>query len=178
MAVLVEANSVIVRADAITTKFPGGFDAFKQAVPNDTLCADSELARVGFMTPGDVASFVKKLERYGLAYQRNGQAMDINVADQLHGIATPCDWLEFGHIYLQHNHEQKIAACRLAGGNVEEVIMPEGWVFEGSLSHTYGFAPSEHTSKSLRYLRHENGLDVFLNLVTNEEVYVGRTGES
>lgn len=177
MAVLIEAISVVVRASSIISKFPGGFDGFKQIVPNGTLCADNELARVGFMMPDDVESFVKKLERFDLVYQRNGQPIDINVVDQLRGIATPCDWLEFGHTNLQGYPEQQIAACRLTGSSVGEVVMPEGWLFENSLSHTYGFVPSEHLSKSLRYLRDENGLDVFLNLVTNEEVYVGRTGE-
>jgi hypothetical protein len=29
----------------------------------------------------------------------------------------------------------------------------------------------------MKYLRHKNGLDVYLNLMTNEEVYVGRADE-
>ena len=178
MAVLVEAISVIVRADAILEKFSGGFAGFKKIAPNATLCADDELARVGFMTPADIEAFVKKLELSGLTYLRHGRAIDINVVDQMRGIAMPCDWLAFGHIYLERNRQKKVAACQLADSKIEEVIMPDGWVFDGSLSQTYGFVPSEHANKSLRLLRHEDGLDVFLNLVTKEEVYVGRTGES
>ena len=49
MAVLVEAISVIVRVDSINEKFPGGWIGFKDHVPNQTLCADNELARVGFI---------------------------------------------------------------------------------------------------------------------------------
>ena len=177
MSVLIEGISVIVRADAILKKFPGGFAGFKKIVPNETLCADDELARVGFMSPNDVEAFVKNLERAGLTYIHQGQAVDINVVDQMRGIAIPCDWLAFGHICLARNRQKKIAACQLADSTIEDVIMPDGWAYEGSLSHTFGFAPSEHTDKSLRFLRHENGIDVFLNLVTNEEVYVGRTGE-
>jgi len=58
MAVLVEAISVIVRVDSINKKFPGGWIGFKDHVPNQTLCADNELARVGFMTSEDVKNFV------------------------------------------------------------------------------------------------------------------------
>ena len=54
MAVLVEAISVIVRAAAIHQKYPGGWEAFKRIIPNQTLCADNELVRIGFMTPDDV----------------------------------------------------------------------------------------------------------------------------
>ena len=46
MAVLIEAISVVVRADALLTKFAGGWDAFKARVPNQTLCADNDIARV------------------------------------------------------------------------------------------------------------------------------------
>lgn len=56
MAVLVEAISVIVRADAITSKLTNEFDGFKKLVANDTLCADNELARVGFIAPDDVGT--------------------------------------------------------------------------------------------------------------------------
>ena len=46
MAVLVEAISVIVQRDAIEKRFHGGWREFENAVPNSTLCADDELARV------------------------------------------------------------------------------------------------------------------------------------
>ena len=66
MAVLIEAISVVVRADELLKKFPGGWDAFKAIVPNQTLCADNEIVRVGFMVPQDVESFIKRLQRVGL----------------------------------------------------------------------------------------------------------------
>ena len=57
MAVLVEGISVIVRRDAIESKYDGGWDTFVDNVPNATLCADDEIARVGFMGPADVEAF-------------------------------------------------------------------------------------------------------------------------
>ena len=55
--------------------------------------------------------------------------------------------------------------------------MPDGWVYEGSLSQTFGFVPTENADKSLKFLRHENGLDVYYSELTGKEVFVGRTGE-
>ena len=177
MAVLIEAISVVVRADALLTKFAGGWDAFKARVPNQTLCADNDIARVGFMSPPDVESFVQLLKRSGLTYLEHGQAIDLVVADQLHGLASPCSWAEFGHVNLGNDPKQRIAACRLAGSTDMQVVTPPGWAFESSLSQSFGFAPTEHVDKSLTYLRHENGLDVYLNSLTGEEVYIGRIGE-
>ena len=54
MAFLVEAISVIVRCDAIERAYETGWDGFLEDVPNRTLCADPELARVGFMHPDNV----------------------------------------------------------------------------------------------------------------------------
>lgn len=178
MAVLIEGNSVVIRAAAIITKFEGGWDAFKEMVPNQTMCADNELVRVGFMSPSDVEAFIKQLERNGLEFLSDSDAVDIAVADQLRGLTSPAPWLEFGHVSLGGDPRRAVAACRLTNGTVTEVVMPPEWSFEGSLSQTYGFVSSEHIDKSLRYLRHENGLDVYLNLVTNEQIYIGRTGEA
>ena len=50
MAVLVEANSVIIRTQAIRERYTGGWNEFAEAVPNGTL----DVARVGFMNPDDL----------------------------------------------------------------------------------------------------------------------------
>lgn len=77
MAVLAEAISVVVRADRLLAVYPGGWDAFVGSVPNETLCADDELVRVGFMVPDDVRAYVAELERQGLIYLRGGEAQDL-----------------------------------------------------------------------------------------------------
>jgi hypothetical protein len=174
MAVLVEATSVIILAESLLNKFPGGWEAFEKIVPNRTMCADNEIVRVGFMTPQDVESFVKTLELNGLKFLRGNEAMDIAVADQRRGLTSKCSWLEFGHVNL--DGKNRVAACRMVDSQVSEIVTPLGWKFEGSLSSTYNFVPAEHLEKGMKYLRHENGLDVYLNPITGEEVYVGRTG--
>ena len=59
MPVLVEAISVIIKVEAIQSKFPGGWNGFENVVPNQTLCSDGEIARVGFMDPADAESFIE-----------------------------------------------------------------------------------------------------------------------
>lgn len=177
MAVLVEGISVIILASAIHQKFPGGWDAFKHIVPNQTLCADNEIVRIGFMTPNDVESFIKNLEKEGLEFLKAGEAIDITVADQMRGLTSKCSWVEFGRINLGPKRDQEVGACRLVGSQVMQVVTPPDWKFDGSLSQTYGFAPSGQKQIGLKFLRHENGLDVYYDSLSEKEVYVGRTGE-
>jgi hypothetical protein len=176
MAVLIEGISVVIRADAILNKFQGGWDGFVNIVPNETLCADGEIARVGFMTRHDVESFVKGLQSIGLEFLRDGEAIDIAVADQLRGITSTCSWLEFGHTDMDNNGH-RIAACRMKGSEVMEIVTPPEWKFENSLSATFGLVPDGQVEKSMKFLRHEGGMDVYLNLLAGKEVFVGRTGE-
>lgn len=174
MAVLVEAISVILRADAVLRVFNDDWEAFMALVPNDTLCADGELVRVGFMTPDDTEAWIAGLERRGLVYLREGRAVDLVVVDQLRGPVAPCDWLEFGHMH-DDAAGVSVAAARLAGGAETSLVSPPGWEYERSLSRSFGFVPNEAADRSLIFLRHENGLDVYLNTLTGEEVYVGRS---
>ena len=114
MAVLVEANSVIVRMQAIRDRYAGGWSEFADAVPNNTLCSDDEIARVGFMNPNDCDSYIGSLERSGLTFLRDGQSEDIAVAVQTDGITVPCEWLEFVRIEVAPG--QLVAGVRLKKG--------------------------------------------------------------
>ena len=175
MAVLIEAISVVIKRTAIDDRYSGGWDAFVKDAPNQTLCADEHLARVGFMTPIDVESFIKRLELHGLVHLKDGIAQDIVVADQQRGVTTRCDWSEFGDVEIDRN---SVKACKAVVDASSQLISPDGWVFEGSLSQTFMFTPTEHVDKSLTFLRHEDSLDVYLNALTGEEVYLGRTGKT
>lgn len=155
MAVLIEANSVIIRAQALIARFAGGWVAFKERVPNQTLCTDNEIVRVGFVRPEDVEAFIGMLERNGLTHLREGEAVDFAVAVQQRGIDWRCSWLELGHVDLGNDPRRRIAACRLPGSASRQLVTPPGWEFEGSLSQLYGFGCSEHEP------RHENGLDAY-----------------
>lgn len=172
MPVLVEANSVIVRVQAIHDRYAGGWNAFDEAAPNNTLCSDGDVARVGFMNPNDGEVYIAGLERHGLTFLRDGQSRDIAFAVQSEGITVPCDWLEFAQIAIAPG--QHVSAVWLKGAAGARVICPVGWTYEKSLSRQYAVVPPQQIDKSLTFLRHEAGLDVFRNALTGEEVYIGR----
>jgi hypothetical protein len=158
MAVLIEAISVVIRVDRLLELF--GWEEFKKSVPNDTLCSDNELARVGFMAPPDVKGFVGWLELKGLRYLEGNTARDLVVVDQNRGPMMPCTWIEFGHIPMDKDERKRVAACRLVGSRENRLFTPEGWEYDNSLSASYGFVPNEHAHRSLKFLRREGGLDV------------------
>jgi hypothetical protein len=174
MAVLIEGISVVIRTEALLNKFSGGWNAFLSIVPNKTLCSDDEVTRVGFMTPQDVGVFINQLQQSGLEFLNSGNAIDLVVIDQLRGPTTPCGWIEFGHINMNANGN-KVAACRLAGSQSMQVVTPNGWKYEDSLSASHGFVSNEDERKNLQFLRNQNGVDVYLDMTTGEEVYVGKT---
>ena len=173
MAVIIEAISVVLRRSSIAERFKGGWPAFQRAIPNATGCQDDDLARVGFMTPVDVEAFVSMLEMGGLIFCQNGQAIDIAVVDQLRGPSVPAPWLEVGRIEL-FNPPMNVCACWLAGKKLDGIALPAGWKFEGSLSDRPGFAAEGTEGDRLKFLRHESGIDVFLDLISGKEVFVGR----
>ena len=65
-----------------------------------------------------------------------------------------------------------LLASIVARGNVVRDSRPRDRVGQWSS------ARGAHVDKSLTFLRHENGLDVYLNAVTGTEVFVGRTGKA
>jgi hypothetical protein len=114
--------------------------------------------------------------RFALTYLQDQQAVDIAVVDQIRGPLVRCDWIEFGHISLDGDAEKRVAACRLRGSTSSQLFTPEGWVFQSSLSASYGFSPNEAAEKGLRFIRSEGGLDVYWSELLGKEVYIGRAG--
>lgn len=174
MAVLVEAISVVVRADAILARFPDGWAGFKASVTNATLCADGEIARVGFMSPYDVQSFIGELERAGLRYIEASEALDIAVFDQQRGPMSRCKWAEFGRIDWRGDSTQKIAACRLIGSEIRQVVTPDGWSYEHSLSASFGFL-REGAKGTVEFLRREDGVDIVATPLSDNPLFIART---
>lgn len=184
MAVLVEALSVIVRKDSIESKFIGGKDAFLDLIPNTTFCYDDELARIGFMTPTDVEAFIENLEMHGLQFRSPIGAVDIAVVDQLHGPTTDVSWLEVSQIGIGDG--RKVTACWLfegekigygvhIKGESLSLAVPEGWVYENSISSNTNFVLNEDIRSQLEFIRTDGSVDVFLDAKTGGEVFIGRT---
>ena len=144
-------------------------------MPNETLCADDELVRVGFMHPTDVRQFILQMRAQGLRYLLDGYATDMVVADQMRGLAAPCDWASFGHIDWNGDPKQRVVRCCLLKDSAQKTfITPEGWSYEASLTSSFGFVPSgaEHT---LRPLGEEDGLESYRSPLSEKTVYVGQT---
>ncbi len=173
VAVLIEAISVVIKAESIIKKYPGGWERFRKDVPNQTLCADGELVRVGFMNPHDVQCYIGFLESKGLVFQSDGICKDIAVLDQLRGLTIPCDWADFGRIFIDQAQTQKISACRLKGSSQKIVSYPDGWEYDNSLSKDYHFVENEKVGQELEFIRKEGGVSVYRHLPTGKIVYSG-----
>lgn len=177
MAVLIEAISVVVRSDRLVGEFPGGWAAFKSHVPNSTLCADEELVRVGFMHPGDAEAYVAFLKSAGLRYLLNYQATDLVVVDQMRGFMAPCDWACFGHVHLNGDPAKRVSACMLKGSSQKRIIMPEGWIYEQSLSASYGFV-ADGAEDTMEIVADDDGLQTLLSPLSEQPLYTARTPKS
>ena len=174
MAVLVEAISVIIRVEVLVERFPGGWKTFEANPPNATLCADGDLVRVGFMAPPDVAAYGQWLEGFGIRYVVDGNAADLVVAEQRTGFTAPCNWAEFGHIPYGGDPHKLVSACQAIGSRSNELVTPDGWCYENSLSHKHGFVRRENLSEFLDFHGHTDGLDVCTDIETGKRVYIGR----
>lgn len=171
MAVLIEAISVVTRASAIEARYPGGWAQFEADAPNQTLAADGELVRVGFMDPREVQAFVEGLKRHGLRFDVETQPSDICVVDQLNGKTSACEWLAVVEGPVDGDDSHKVTAAMLVGGKSEGLFTPDGWTYEGSMSAEPMFVPSEDVSRRLQFLRTEGGADVYWDNEWKREVF-------
>jgi hypothetical protein len=134
--VLVEALSVVIQARRIEAVYPGAWDGFVADAPNDTLCSDGVLVRLGFMTPTDLNACVGGLELHGLVHLADGRAQDFVIVDQQRGPLEPCDWIQFGKMRDTHG---ELSVCRMAGSTDETLVTPDAWTYENSLSHRFSY---------------------------------------
>lgn len=146
MAVLVEGISVIIRREVIESKYPGGWRLFEKDTPHKTLCADEQLVRVGFHTLQEVDAYLERIQQFGFIFMQDDQAVDMAVVHQLQGIASPCEWLEYGHVRLSGSGS-RVAACRRKGAPVTRLTTPEDWSYEGSLSELLRVNPGSPESQ-------------------------------
>lgn len=188
MAVLCEAISVVVRTAALNERFSGGREAFLAVVPNATYCGDGELERVGFMSPDDVGDFIALLEQRGLRFLDAGDeakgALDLAVVDQQRGPTTAVTWLGFTRMTLDAFQKDVSTAWLYQGDQPGygapvpegglDVYVPDGWTYEGSMSESVNFVPTEEVESRLKYLREEGGLQVYLDRETGKELFLGR----
>jgi ADP-ribosylglycohydrolase len=144
--VLVECSCVIVRIDAIHRRLRGGWRMFVSMAPSQTLCADTELASVGFMSEKESLAFARNLAGLGLKFLWEGNAIDIAIADHVNGLRTPCDWIDVKRVTLTPTGSRVMVAC-IEGSEIRQVAAPEVWTYRNSLSHSVYYSPCAPNDK-------------------------------
>ena len=177
MAVLIEAISVVIRCDAMMTLYAGGQAAFMQDVPNASLRADGSLAAVSCMVPDDVRAYVDLLESRGLTYIADDRAVNIVVVDQTTGLRAVCDWVQIGQSDLDDVAGRTIVVCQLAGEPWSQIVMPQGWQYDTSLSARARYVPGQEVPAHLELLDVTDGVERYRDRNTGEILYRGRTVE-
>jgi hypothetical protein len=172
MSLLVEAITVIFRNATAESLIEGGIAVIRENAPNRTFRTDGILSAVGFMTPEDTGYFVDQLKRVGFRFVEQGKSIDIAVCDQNRGFTTECEWLG------TDVDERGVRVCWLLGHKPGEMATQEGWSFEESLCTTGNFRADDEPADHLKFLRTEDGLNVYLDERTGKEVYVGRPFEN
>lgn len=188
MAVLIEANSVVVRVDAIQRSYEHGLWDFRREVPNRTFCTDGVLARASFMTPVDVERFVNALALRGLRFRRMHPQRDIALVDQELGDAERHDWLAVYHIPVDSGRITvaectDAAACEARALDASpEVIVADGrpvavpaqWQYASSLSASGIPLEDEEADARMQVLNDDsNGLCTCFDATTGRIVYIG-----
>jgi len=169
MAVITEGISIIVPVEVIERKYAGGMAAYANDCPNNTFCADEHLARIGFMVPDDARRFVQGLEARGFVPHDGRGFVDLAIVDQMRGPTANCSWLIWGR------DEKGIAAAWIPDEKPEQLAVPKGWTFEGSFSQQSNFVSHEEAAKQLEWVRRDGDVDVYRDIQTGKEVFVGRT---
>ena len=128
MPVLVEAINVIVRNETIEEKYPGGMGSYWVDSPNESMCSDDYVTRVGFLELGTFREFTDRLMELGFRFVENDEMIDIAVFDQEEGMLRPCRWLHVG------DHPDGFQYATLRGDLGDLIEKPVGWRFEGSIA--------------------------------------------
>jgi len=175
MPVLIEAISVVIRRKAINDKYPGGYLAFEQDAPMmgpvDTLCADDDLVRIGFMSPFDVKTFCDRLGSLGIGSPE--KPVDLAIIDQITSAVTPCDWIETTGFTVEDGGPVLVA--RLVGSTDETLFVPEHWSWADSITKNCFFVPSSEVEATFAFVRMgDDGLEVWRDKASGELRYIGR----
>ena len=167
MAVLIEAENVVIRNATAERILPGGLPAYEKQCPNRTFCTDGQISRVGFMTRADAVAYIDHLAALGFSRPTAAGSPEVALVGEVGGLAFPCDWLQLGQMSLGSNGKMKFAWLR--GADVTSVVAPPGW------------KPAQTTPLSaerlaeLEYLGTKDHLDVYRDRKTGQLSYVART---
>jgi len=165
VAVSAIAISVVVRNATIEARFPGGMTAFARSCPNQTVCTDGIISRVGFMVQKDAQIFVNRLVAAGLTLLPTETASEIALVIQGLGFFYPCDWLQLGLFEGYHS-------LWLAGTDRGTLFIPEAELDSGIEPPIR----EEEFRESFEFigLKANGKVEVYRHKTTGELRYVGR----
>lgn len=131
MAVLVEAFSVLIRVKAIESLLLGGVPRFFELVPNETLCSDGVLCRVGFMAMEDALFFANQLLGEGLTAATDGcvESPDVAIASQSGEMVYPCAWIELDQLEIG-GVGRTVWGASMEGKGELPLATPKGWTYD------------------------------------------------
>lgn len=175
MPVLIEGLSVVIRRDSVNRLYAGGLPRLEAVAPylaaaGDTFCADDNLVALAFMAPADVRWWCGELEA------ASGGALvvgdEVAVVDMATARTTlPCTWLELVH-YREGTGD--VLAARLVGDASDELVVPEGWSWETSMTKNCIFVPNSAAGTNLTRLEQRDGLESYRDELTGEVHHLSR----
>ena len=164
MSILVEAITVVFMNATADRHIKGGVNAVKTIAPNSTFRTDGLISAISFMEPQSTGNFVDTLLNVGMEFVENETAKDIAVIDQHRGPTAQCDWIGFDKT------EEGFSIAWLVGHPQGVMAVYDNWEPNNDLSFREG-----HIEETMKFLREENGLDVYLDLETGQEYFRPQT---
>ena len=164
MSILVEAITVVFMNATADRHIQGGVDTVKINAPNSTFRTDGLISAISFMDPESTGHFVDTLLNIGMEFVEDGVAQDIVVLDQHRGPTAQCDWIGFN----QNADGNSIAW--LVGHPQGDMAVYDNWPPNNDLMFREG-----QVGETMKFLREEDGLDIYLDLETGQECFRPQT---
>ena len=164
MSILLEAITVVFMNATADRHIQGGVDAVKTIAPNTTFRTDGLISAISFMDPESTGNFVDTLVNVGMEFVEDGVAQDIVVLDQYRGPTAQCDWIGFN----QNADGNSIAW--LVGHPQGDMAVYDNWLPNNELMFRDG-----EVGETMKFLREEDGLDIYLDLETGQECFRPQT---
>lgn len=126
MPCLINGFAVVIRAEAIEARYPGGVAAFLIANEDIAACSDGELVAVTLDSRGEAWRLVTSLESDGLVAFKDGWAEDLVIVEAQSQPQSLCEWLEVGRpIGMLRVTAPELAIVRRSPCASGEVAIPQ-----------------------------------------------------
>ena len=158
MSVPILGYSVVVKKETIEPLLQSG----KIAASNRMMVGDDHIVAFGFMAEADAIDFVSTLEEQGINATK-GPDSDAVLTCEFHQQFTPyCEWLHLAKV------KNTVIGFR-EGSDPSRLFAPENFDLENGSGLVFS------DKSELEFLRLEDNVEVYRNVNTGEEVFIGRT---